>query len=66
MRIYKIDGVKHVEMVDTWSTEDILTVRPELTHKQAVQVLEAFIDRDKSTDFEVIEYIAEDLFPEKE
>ena len=54
------------DMIDVWNTEDVLSVRPDLTVEQANKVLEYYINRDKSNDFEIISYIADDLYPETE
>lgn len=48
---------------DRWHTDDILSIRPDLTIDQANEVLLTYLNRDKSDTYEVLDYIAADLFP---
>lgn len=51
----------------SWSTEDVLAIRPDLTEEQAAQVLAAADRRHDATigiNWDVLEFHAEWLFPE--
>ncbi len=49
---------------DVWYIEDVKSIREDLTDDQCMEVLQQYLDRDHSYDFEILEYIASDLFPE--
>lgn len=51
-----------------WATEDVWEVRPDLTEQQADKVLDALVDKHDATigvNWDVIEIIANNMFPEK-
>jgi hypothetical protein len=50
----------------TWATDDVLSIRPDLTEEQAAQVLAAADrrhDADTGINWDVLEFHAEWLFP---
>lgn len=52
----------------TWSTEDVLSVRPDLTEKQAdavLDVLEGNHDASIGVNWDAIEAAADDMFPQE-
>lgn len=51
---------------DSWHIDDVKCVREDLTDEQCYEVLKRFEQRDMSYEFEILEYIAAELYPEKD
>jgi hypothetical protein len=54
------------EFIERWHTDDAKVTCEWLTDDQAREVMEGYLDRCKSDDFEVIAIIADMMFPEPE
>jgi hypothetical protein len=56
-------------LADDWHIEDVQSVRPDLDDDQAIEVLnmmEQEFDANNGINWEVIEYTADALYPQKE